>query len=94
MGVVSGKMHCQISSIAIFRVLHVKAQTFLTTKIKVSRLLPWLFIFGLSHSVALSLIIVFLDDEVPVRMLCTHRSMDDILIMRDYMVRTGNVSKV
>jgi hypothetical protein len=75
--------------VAAFRVLYVKAQSFLTTKIGISRILKLVIFLGLVEGFSFSLIIVTLDDEVPVMQMCNHQSSLDVETMRAYKVFTS-----
>jgi hypothetical protein len=72
--------------IAAFRVLYVKAQSFLKTTIGISRLLKLMIFLAFVEGLSLSLIIVTLDDEVPVMQMCNHQSTLDVDVLRAYKV--------
>jgi len=74
--------------IAVFRIVFVKGQHFLQTKMSSSMLLKGMICFGVLQCSSFSLLLVMLDDEVPVKQLCTHQSTLDIEIMTAYQVIT------
>ena len=72
--------------IAVFRVLCIKAHTWLSIKIGVLNLLYWIIIAGVIQILPLNIILFFYDDSGPSYKLCLAESKEDYNIMSDYWV--------
>jgi hypothetical protein len=73
--------------IAFFRVLFIKAHTWLKNGIGVVNLLWLLLTIGVLQTILIGIITVYADDESIVKRFCNHLSIIDIKIMEDYQVR-------
>ena len=72
--------------IAIFRVLYIKAQIWLTTKVGVSKLLISMVVFGVSQMILFSLVTVNLDKYSLSKRSCYRMSNYELEIINDYQV--------
>jgi hypothetical protein len=73
--------------IAFFRVLYIKAHTWLKNGIGVGNLLWLLLTIGVLQTILIGIMSVYADDESIVKRFCNHLSIKDIKIMEDYQVR-------
>ena len=75
------------SYIALFRVLFIKAQTWLKKGIGVGNLLWLLLTLGVLQNILIGVISLYADDESIVKRFCNPLSIEDIEIMDNYKVR-------
>ena len=72
--------------IAVFRVLYIKEQSLLKTKVGVKNLLSSMIIFGLGMMTAHAVLFTMIDKEITFVKMCTHQSNEDIRILNEFKV--------
>jgi hypothetical protein len=73
--------------IALFRVLFIKAQSWLTKSVGVKQLLIILLSFGALHIFLFAGVTFKIDNESLTKKLCYHISLNDLAVIQDYQVR-------
>ena len=72
--------------IALFRVLFIKAQKWLTDSIGIKNLLWIMLIAGTAQILFFANIILYIDEDSFLKKICYHLSLNDVIIMQDYQV--------
>ena len=74
------------SYIALFRVMFIRAQTWLTNSIGIKNLLWLLLSIGTGQIFYFAIVTLFVDEESYAKKVCHHLSFDDVIIMQEYRV--------
>ena len=82
-----GGAHIWSCYLALFRVLYIRSQKWLTNTFGVKNLLNLMLVTGALQTVTFSALLVYWDDESSALKMCKHYSFSDLEILKEFRVK-------